>query len=141
MSITKYSIIAVLIMVGLSLLGIVLPEGVLPLGSKPFVVAAIALAGVTGMIGYAIAYKGITTQVKLFTAYVMGSMFLKMMVGLMGITIVALQFKDFAKPFVLVYFFCYFIFTSFEVVTLLRKLRAENGSNTRRSQENDDSQK
>ena len=126
-------------MVALSLLAIFLPEGVLPLGSKPFVVGAISLAGITGMIGYAIAFKGITTQVRLFTAYVMGSMFLKMMVGLMGITIVALQFKEFAKSFVLVYFFCYFIFTSFEVVTLLRKLRAENGNNTRRSQENDGS--
>lgn len=126
-------------MVGLSLLAIFLPEGVLPVGSKPFVVGAIALAGVSGIIGYLIAYKGITTQVRLFTAYVMGSMFLKMMIGIMGVTVVGLMYKDFAKPFVLVYFFCYFIFTSFEVVTLLRKLRAENGNNTRRSQDNDDS--
>lgn len=49
-------------------------------------------------------------------------MLLKMMIGVMAVFLV-LKFKDFATPFVLAYFFCYFVFTSLEVYYLMRKLR------------------
>jgi hypothetical protein len=138
--VSKFSLISLAIMAVLVAVAMLLPEGMVPAGSKPFMLSAILLGGGSGILGYLIAYNGITTRIQQFTAYIMGSMFLKMMIGLVGVTVVALNFKEYATPFVIAYFFCYFIFTSFEVVTLLRKLRTENGKHTRRSLDDDGSQ-
>lgn len=92
-------------------------------GSLPFVYVAIGLSAVSGMISYAIVSGGLDKHIRLFTTYILGSMLAKLMLGLMSITIIALQFKPYSSVYVLTYFFCYFIFTGFEVVALMRKLR------------------
>lgn len=92
-------------------------------GALPFVWGAIGLSAVSGCISYVIVYGGLDKRIPLFTTYILGSMLAKLMLGLATITIVALRFKPYSTAFVLTYFFCYFIFTGFEVVALMRNLR------------------
>lgn len=129
MSILKYSIVSIIIMVVIMGAAWIFRDTLLPPGSLGFVIGAIALSSVSGMVAYAIVYSGIEKRISLFTAYVSGSMLLKMMIGIMAVFLIALKFKDFATPFVLAYFFCYFVFTSLEVYWLMRKLRpiSKNG--------------
>lgn len=92
-------------------------------GALPFIWGAIGLSAVSGCISYVIVYGGLDKRIPLFTTYILGSMLAKLMLGLATITIVALRFKPYSTAFVLTYFFCYFIFTGFEVVALMRNLR------------------
>ena len=132
MSIPKYILITLGILAVLLGSAYFLQDALLPPDSLPWVLGAITLSGVSAMIAYMIVYNGLETKIGLFTAYVSGSMLLKMMLGIMGVTLVALKYKEFATPFVLSYFFCYFIFTSLEVYSLMRKLRpiSKNGRRT-----------
>lgn len=135
MSITRYTLVSLAIMVvvmGLAWLG---RDALLPPGSLPWVLGAIGLASASGIVAYAIVYTGIEKQIRLFTTYVMGSMLLKMMLGIGAVTLVALKYKEFATPFVLSYFFCYFIFTSLEVYWLMRKLRPFSKNGRRETQD------
>lgn len=92
-------------------------------GALPFIWGAIGLSAVSGCISYVIVYGGLDKRIPLFTTYILGSMLAKLMLGLATITLVALRFKPYSTAFVLTYFFCYFIFTGFEVVALMRNLR------------------
>ena len=123
MSILKYTIVSILIMGVIMAVAWFAQDALLPPGSIGFVLGAIALSSISGIVAYAIVYSGIERRISLFTAYVGGSMLLKMMIGVMAVFLIALKFKDFATPFVLAYFFCYFVFTSLEVYWLMRKLR------------------
>jgi hypothetical protein len=107
----------------------------LPENSMGFVLGAILLSSVSGVIAYAIVYSAIDTRITLFTAYVSASMILKMMIGIMGVFVVALRYKEHAAPFVLSYFFCYFIFTGLEVYWLMRKLRPISKDRVRESKD------
>jgi hypothetical protein len=129
MSIPKYAVVSTLIMAVLIGAAFLLRDSLLPAGSLWYVVGAIGLAGISGIAGYAVTYTGIDKRIRLFTAYVTGSMLLKMMIGIMTVMLIALKSKDFAAPFVVSYFFCYFIFTALEVYWLMRKLRpiSKNG--------------
>lgn len=89
----------------------------------PFIWGAILLSTLSGIISYIIVFGGLDKRIPLFTTYILGSMLAKLMLGLATITIVALKFKPYSTAFVLTYFFCYFIFTGFEVVALMRNLR------------------
>lgn len=135
MSVLKYSIMSVVIMLGLMGVAWILKDIGMPPGSIGFVLGAIALSSISGIVAYAIVYSGIEKRITLFTAYVSGSMLLKMMIGIMGVFIIALNFKDYAAPFVLSYFFCYFIFTALEVYWLMRKLRPISKNRVRESQD------
>ena len=135
MSVLKYSIMSLLIMVALMATALVLRDMALPPGSLGFVLGAIALSSISGIVAYAIVFSGIEKRITLFTAYVSGSMLLKMMIGIMGVFIIALKFKQYAAPFVLSYFFCYFIFTALEVYWLMRKLRPISKNRVRETQD------
>jgi hypothetical protein len=89
----------------------------------PFIWGAILLSTLSGIISYIIVFGGLDKRIPLFTTYILGSMLAKLMLGLATITIVALKFKPYSTAFVLTYFFCYFIFTGFELVALMRNLR------------------
>jgi hypothetical protein len=112
-----------------------LKDSALPEDSVGFVLGAILLSSVSGVIAYAIVYSAIDTRITLFTAYVSASMILKMMIGIMGVFIVALKFREYAAPFVISYFFCYFIFTGLEVYWLMRKLRPISKERVRESKD------
>lgn len=94
-------------------------------GVEPYMYTALGIVLLSTMGSYVIVVNGIKNRINLFTSYVMGGMLIRMFVGLISMTIVALKFKPFASPYVLTYFFLYFIFTAFEVVSLMRTLRAE----------------
>jgi heme A synthase len=132
MSIVKYTLMSLAILVVLLVSAWLLRDALLPPGSLPWAMGAMSLSAVSAIAAYAIVFNGIEKQIRLFTTYVTGSMLLKMMVGMMAVTLVALKFKEFATPFVLSYFLCYFIFTSLEVFWLMRKLRpiSKNGRRT-----------
>jgi predicted membrane-bound mannosyltransferase len=129
MSVSKYSMLTIGILCLLIAAAYLLRDVLLPPGSLPWVIGAMSLSAVSGIVAYTIVYNGIEKRIQLFVTYISGSMLLKMMIGIMGVTIVALKFKEYATPFVLSYFFCYFIFTSLEVYWLMRKLRpiSKNG--------------
>jgi hypothetical protein len=135
MSILKYSILSICIMVVLMAAAWFLRDALLPPGSIGFVIGAIGLSSISGIIAYAIVFSGIEKRITLFTAYVSGSMLLKMMIGIMCVFIISLKFKEYAAPFVISYFFCYFIFTSLEVYWLMRKLRPISKNGVRESQD------
>jgi hypothetical protein len=109
----------------------------LPPGSLTYVYIAILLSSVSGIVAYLIVYNGLQKSIRMFTSYIMGSMMAKMMIGLMSITLIALKFKGFATTYVLSYFFCYFIFTSFEVYALMRNLRPISKTGKRSTHEED----
>ena len=98
---------------------------------------AIALSAFSGIMAYAIVSNGIDKAVRFFTSYLIGSMLAKMMLGIASIFLVALKFKPFSSAYVLTYFLCYFIFTSFEVYALMRKLRPISTKGQRDSHDND----
>ncbi|MFN8394670.1 MAG: hypothetical protein U0176_08370 [Bacteroidia bacterium] len=52
---------------------------------------AIALSSISGIVAYAIVYSGIEKCITLFTAYVSGSMLIKMVIGMLGVFLVALK--------------------------------------------------
>ena len=135
MSILKFTLIDVALMALLILAGFLLKDVVVPPGSLGFVIGAILLSGCSGLLAYIITFSGLEKKVTMFMTYVMGGMLAKMFIGLMTIMIIAMQFEEFVKPFVLTYFFCYFIFTSFEVYSLMRKLRAVSNKEKRNTHE------
>ncbi|MEM6629263.1 MAG: hypothetical protein AAF694_06300 [Bacteroidota bacterium] len=55
---------------------------------------------------------------------ILGSMLIKMVVGLASIAIVGIFFKPFLKEYVVGFIVAYFILTGFEVNSLIGKLRA-----------------
>jgi hypothetical protein len=100
-------------------------------GALPYIYVAIALASISSILAFTIVSGGLAKRIEMFTTYIIGSMLAKMMVGILSITIIALKFKDFSTEYVLSYFFCYFIFTGFEVYALMRKLRPISEKGTR----------
>ncbi len=135
MSISKFSMITVGILALLIGAASLLRDVLLPPGSLPWVIGAMSLSAASALVAYVIAYNGLEKKIGQFTTYITGSMLLKMMIGIMGVTLVALKFKEFATPFVLSYFSCYFIFTSLEVYWLMRKLRPISKNGVRETQD------
>ena len=106
-----------------------------PPEAMAFIYGGILLAGLSTMVSYLILLRGLKVRIQRFTGSVMGSMMVKMFLGIISITIVALQFREVSTHYVLTYFLCYFIFTAFEVVTLMTNLRAENSDGKRQENE------
>lgn len=106
-----------------------------PAEAMPFIYGGIGLAAFSTIISYFILNRGLKVRIQRFTGSVMGSMMLKMFIGIISITLVALKFKEVTTHYVLTYFLCYFIFTAFEVVTLMSNLRAEKSEEKRNENE------
>lgn len=134
MSTIKYSLLSLSIMAVIMATAWFLRDAILPPGSIGFVLGAIGLSAVSGIVAYWIVYTGIEKRITLFTTYVSGSMLIKMAIGIAAVFLVSLKFKEYAAPFVLSYFFCYFIFTSLEVYWLMRKLRPISKNGRRETQ-------
>lgn len=85
---------------------------------------AIFLSFLAAVIAYALTYLGLEKGTGQFATLLILGMFAKMMVGIAATLVVALAFKPLIREFVFAYFISYFVFTSFEVYGLMRKLRA-----------------
>lgn len=101
----------------------------------PFFFVALALSGLSTMASYSIVYNGLRIRIQRFMGYIMGGMMMKLAVGILSITIVALKFKESASVYVLTFFGSYIIFTAFEVYTLMRNLRPQNQKGSTNSHE------
>lgn len=110
----------------------------LPPDSYTFVAVAMVLSALSGLVAYIIVSNGLDKTIGYFTSYIIGSMLAKLVIGLASVTIVALKFKPFAMVYVLTYFLCYFVFTSFEVYALMRKLRPHSKQGKRKSHGEED---
>ncbi len=85
---------------------------------------ALLLTFVTTTFAYAINSPNLKKGNKNFVAAMVLGMGSKMILGLISIVNVVLQFNEVLKEYVVVYILSYFIFTGFEVYSLMRKLRA-----------------
>ena len=135
MSISRFVLICIASAGLLSLIAFLIGDSLFPEGALPFIVGGIALAALTTAASYAIVFRGLQRRIQQFTAYVMGGMMIKMFLGIISISIIALKVKDITTHYVLTYFLCYFIFTGFEVVTLMTNLRAEKSDGKRDEKE------
>ncbi len=101
----------------------------------PFFGVAVLLSALSTMASYAIVYNGLKIRIQRFMGYIMGGMMMKLAIGILSITIVALKFKESASVYVLTFFGSYIIFTAFEVYTLMRNLRPQNQEGSKNSHE------
>lgn len=85
---------------------------------------AIFISFLTAVIAYALTSAGLEKASTQFATLLILGMFAKMVVGIAATLIVALAFKPLIREFVFAYFISYFVFTTFEVYGLMRKLRA-----------------
>ncbi len=89
-----------------------------------FMIAAILVSFITGGLAYIITYQGLDKSTRQFSAMLVLGMFSKLLIGLIGVLVVAVEFKPMLKSYVSTYMLTYFVFTAFEVYGLMRKLRA-----------------
>ncbi|MEM6345796.1 MAG: hypothetical protein AAF927_18020 [Bacteroidota bacterium] len=89
-----------------------------------FMIAAILVSFITGGLAYIITYQGLDKSTRQFSAMLVLGMFSKLLIGLIGVLVVAVEFKPMLKSYVATYMLTYFVFTAFEVYGLMRKLRA-----------------
>lgn len=87
-------------------------------------IGAILVSYITGSIAYMITFQGLDKGTRQFSAMLVLGMFSKLLIGLIGVLVVAVEFKPMLKSYVLTYMLTYFVFTAFEVYGLMRKLRA-----------------
>ncbi|MEL6842139.1 MAG: hypothetical protein AAFP02_02905 [Bacteroidota bacterium] len=79
---------------------------------------------VTGALAYMITFQGLDKSTRQFSAMLVLGMFSKLLIGLIGVLVIAVEFKPMLKSYVITYMGTYFVFTAFEVYSLMRKLRA-----------------
>jgi len=84
--------------------------------------SAIGVSLVTGIAAYALANYGLKKRVNQFISSILSAMTVKMLLGILAVVFVAITFPAVVKEYVIMYFFCYFVFTSFEVLGLMRNL-------------------
>lgn len=125
MSFLKFSLLGLAIIGALSIAAYFIGLSEFPPSVMPFIYTAIGLAGASTILSYLILNRGLLARPAKFSGSVMGSMMVKMFIGIISITLIALKFKEATVHYVLTYFLCYFIFTAFEIATLMSNLRAE----------------
>ncbi|MEM6764515.1 MAG: hypothetical protein AAF824_04765 [Bacteroidota bacterium] len=124
MSIPRFITIILLLMIILTGMGYLIAQryGYEPLAA----VAAISLSGMLAMLAYTLSYKGLEKkETTTFVAYLLSGMLAKMLVGILTVVFIALEYKEVVSEYVVSFFLSYFVFTSFEVYGLMRKLRAK----------------
>lgn len=124
MSIARFFSLSALIAVVLNAAVYIVQSTWLDERSFMAMLAAILVAFFTTLLAYLINYPNLKKPNKNFIAAMMLGMFSKMAFGLISIVIVAIQFKAVLFEYVVCYILAYFIFTAFEVYSLMRKLRA-----------------
>ena len=85
---------------------------------------AVTISLITTCLAYSINYSNLFKGNRSFMSALVLAMGSKMIIGIISILIVAVQYTGQIKEYVVAYFLSYFIFTAFEVYSLMRKLRA-----------------
>lgn len=85
---------------------------------------AILISFITTALAYSINYSNLFKGNRSFMSALVLAMGSKMIIGIISVLVTAVQFTDQIKEYVVAYFLSYFIFTAFEVYSLMRKLRA-----------------
>lgn len=92
--------------------------------NRDFMMAAVLVSYFTGALAYIITFQGIDKGTRQFSAMLVLGMFSKLLIGLIGVLVIAVEFKPMLKSYVSTYMLTYFVFTAFEVYGLMRKLSA-----------------
>jgi hypothetical protein len=75
---------------------------------------------------YFIASKGLKNKAQDFHIYYMGSMAIRFLISVFYLFLIVYFYLDQAMVIVINFFLLYFVYTSFEIYSLLSNLRAEN---------------
>jgi hypothetical protein len=126
LSIPKFAAWSVLPAAILLLGGLLISAGQLGQGELIAFCASISLSWVLTLAAYSISYPGLDQPVLRFSSRLIGSMMLKMLAGVVCILVTAFQFREVLTVFSISFVIGYFVFTGFEVYSLLLKLRRKN---------------
>lgn len=77
-------------------------------------------------LGHWIAAKGLKDKARDFHIYYMGSMGIRFLLALVFLFAIVLSYPEGAWPIVINFFLLYFLYSSFEIYSLIGNLRAEN---------------
>ena len=88
-----------------------------------FSLIAAGLTSLTSLLAYIVVYTSLDKNPKMFMSYLFGGIFIKMMTGLTAILLVTWKAKEMAIPFAITFLLSYLVFTSMEVIFLLKKSR------------------
>jgi hypothetical protein len=123
MKIPQFLTIVPFIALGLMSLGYLAIAGLgWPYDTKA-VLAAVLVALLPTLAAYTLTYQGLDKDTTHFIGYLAAGMLGKMLIGILSILLVAVQFEEVRNEYVVTYILAYFVFTSFEVYGLIRKLR------------------
>ncbi len=89
-----------------------------------FVALSLLLVWTFTVITFSILDKNLQVSPPKLLNYILGSMLIKMFLGLASIAIVAIYFKPHIIEYVVSFLIAYFVLTGFEVYILIGKLRA-----------------
>ena len=89
-----------------------------------FVAIGFLLAWFLTVITFSVLDKHLEVSPPSLLNYILGSMMMKMFIGLASIAIVAIYFKPHTMTYVVSFLIAYFMLTGFEVYVLIGKLRA-----------------
>lgn len=78
------------------------------------------------LLTYFIASKGLVNKAQDFHIYYMGSMGIRFLISVFYLFLIVYFYLDQAMVIVINFFLLYFVYTSFEIYSLLSNLRAEN---------------
>ena len=116
--------------VGISgVLGLIMIVGAygahLSLGEGTFtpMLAAIILGWVMSVGAYIMVFPSLDKPFRVFTAMLLSSTMLRLLLGILTVLLIALLKKEWLKIYVVTFFIGYFIFVGFEVYTFMRNLR------------------
>lgn len=124
MSTARFFYLSLLLAVAQALAAFLVQHFWLPQISFVAMLVALSVTFLTTSAAYAINAPNLKKGNTNFIAAMVLGMGGKMILGLISIVIVVLQFNEVLKEYVVVYILSYFIFTGFEVYSLMRKLRA-----------------
>gem|GEM_PF-1404524 len=118
----RYILVSLALSIAFLVIAFVIVTYWLPQLSFVSMASAIGVSLVTGIAAYALANYGLKKRVNQFISSILSAMTVKMLLGILAVVFVAITFPAVVKEYVIMYFFCYFVFTSFEVLGLMRNL-------------------
>lgn len=123
MSLSSYLVRALWILVALEALAAILSYTLTPSLATPDLYLPPLVNGLGTSIAYAIIAPSLRSKMNAFMGTILGGMAIKMLSGIAVILLFALYRDTFLKAFVILYFLSYIIFTTLEVVVIMRNLR------------------
>jgi hypothetical protein len=94
--------------------------------NEPTVWFTQAFLGIVILISHFLSSKGLKNKAVDFHIYYMGSMGIRFLLSLIYLFLMVYFYQNQAWPIVINFFLLYFLYTSFEIYSLMANLRAEN---------------